>query len=85
MMKHRVIGIVCRIVIVALLWVTPVWVRPAAGAETDPNADLFDMSINQLMDVQIDAPASITSSTTRHRKSRSLRVASSAENWTSSV
>ena len=30
-------------------------------------------------------PAEITSSTTRHRKSRSLRVASSAENCTSSV
>ena len=31
------------------------------------------------------APASMTASTTRHRKSRSLRVASSAENSTSSV
>ena len=30
-------------------------------------------------------PAEITSSMTRHRKSGSLRVASSAENWTSSV
>ncbi len=60
MMKQRGIGIVRRVLIVVLLSVSPVCVRPAAGAETDPNANLFDMSINQLMDVQIDAPASIT-------------------------
>ena len=35
--------------------------------------------------LMVVAPASITPSTTRHRKSRSLRVASSAENCTSSV
>jgi hypothetical protein len=35
--------------------------------------------------LMVVAPASITDSTTRQRKSRSLRVASSAENSTSSV
>jgi hypothetical protein len=35
--------------------------------------------------LMVVAPAAITCSTTRHRKSKSLRVASSAENCTSSV
>jgi outer membrane cobalamin receptor len=59
-MNNSRVGIAVAFPVIAFLVATLMSGRPASAADPNEEKDLFDMSINELMDVSIGTPASIT-------------------------